>query len=165
MFLLYAAYGISIVISVAVLGFFFFHLTSRGSETDDLTSAIDDATDDSIFVLGRDYRYIFINRNHLSRLGIKHQDYRGRSYADFHTAQTTREFTGIVDRVFISGEQIHHEHQSERDGEYYLLTLSPVKEAGETVSAVAVCSRRITGMKRLEEKVNLLAQRELSWST
>ena len=44
-----------------------------------------ESTDDSIYVIDREYRYMFINKRHRARLGISDTDYIGKSYADFHS--------------------------------------------------------------------------------
>ncbi len=158
MILVYAGFGIMTGTMVGLIGLALFYLAKNSTETVNLTSAIANATEDSIFVLGRDYRYFFINKNHLSRLGIKEGDYRGRSYGDFHSKDATREFTAIIDEVFATGRQILHEHKSEKDSEHYLLSLSPVRGADGSLDAVTVFSKRITGIKLLQEQLRSSSQ-------
>jgi diguanylate cyclase (GGDEF)-like protein/PAS domain S-box-containing protein len=112
-----------------------------------------ESAEDSIFVLDRDYNYLFINKNHLLRLGISGNQYIGRSYSDYHSYEDTQEFTSIVDKVFETGQSIRHEHRSEQDNEYYLLTLSPVKESDSGINAVTVVSKKISELKLMEKEL------------
>lgn len=116
-----------------------------------------ESTADSIYVIDRDYQYLFVNQKHLKRLGIFEDNYIGKSYADFHSPGITSKFTKIVDQVFTKGESTQLEHLSERDNEYYLLTLSPVKERDGEITAVTVVSKRVTDLKRMEQKLRDLS--------
>jgi len=116
-----------------------------------------ESTDASIYVIDRDYRYLFINKKHLNRLGIFEDDYIGKSYADFHSPQITSGFAKIVDGVYSKGESAQLEHLSERDNEYYLLTISPVREPDGEISAVTIVSKRVTDLKRMEQKLRDLS--------
>lgn len=116
-----------------------------------------ESTDASIYVIDRSYRYLFINRKHLNRLGIFEGDYTGRSYADFHSPHITSRFAEMVDEVFTKGESVEFEHLSERDNEYYLLTMSPVREPDGEISAVTIVSKRVTDFKRMEQKLHDLS--------
>ncbi len=114
-----------------------------------------ESTDDSIYLVDRNYTYLFLNRKHLTRLGTQENPI-GRSYRDFHSEQEAVEFIGIVDEVFRTGESIQHEHRSRRDGKSFLRTLSPVKDPDGTVAAVTVISKNITDRKRMEDELKAL---------
>ena len=77
--------------------------------------------EDSIYLVDRDYRYLFINKKHLSRLGISEDGYKGKGYGDFHTPEVTKRFTEIVDKVIGTGKSVQLEHKSERDDNYFFL--------------------------------------------
>jgi PAS domain S-box-containing protein len=111
-------------------------------------SSLVESTEDSIYLLDGDYRYLFINKKHLSRLGISDNGYIGKKYGDFHTQEVTNRFTKIVDEVFSTRESVQVEHQSLRDDNYFLLTLSPVIESDGEITAVAVVSKRITELNK-----------------
>jgi diguanylate cyclase (GGDEF)-like protein/PAS domain S-box-containing protein len=115
------------------------------------------STDDSIYVVDRDYRYVFINKKHLKRLGLSEDEYPGRLYKDYHSPEETRLFIEKAEKVFSRGESVHHEYQSLRDGRYFLLTLSPVKKEDGTVTAVTVLSKDVTDFKLMEEKLRKLS--------
>ncbi|MDD5234470.1 MAG: PAS domain S-box protein, partial [Syntrophales bacterium] len=110
---------------------------------------------DSLYVVDRDCRYIFMNREHLSRLGIGNEDIIGAQYADFHNQAQTRAFREMVETVIRSGKTIQSEHASARDGRFFLRTLSPVRKKGKTgaIIGVAVVSKDITERRRMEEKL------------
>ncbi len=116
-----------------------------------------ESTEDSIYLVDRNYRYLFINKKHLERLGISEDQYIGRSYGDFHSPEITRQFIETAGRVFRMGESIQHEHRSERDNEYFLLTLSPVKDADGDTTAVTVVSKKISDLKHMEENLRALS--------
>jgi diguanylate cyclase (GGDEF)-like protein/PAS domain S-box-containing protein len=116
-----------------------------------------ESTDDSIYLMDRDYRYLFINKKHLARLGISDDGYLGHAYGEFHSPVITEKFIRKVATVFNTGESIQLEHKSERDNEHFLLTLSPVKEPDGKTAAVTVVSKKITELKRLEESLRSLS--------
>jgi diguanylate cyclase (GGDEF)-like protein/PAS domain S-box-containing protein len=116
-----------------------------------------ESTEDSIYLIDRDYRYLFINKKHLARLGVSEENYVGRSYGDYHSPHITMGFMETVDVVFRTGESVQHEHKSERDNEHFLLTLSPVKDLEGKTMAVTVVSKKITELKRMEEGLRSLS--------
>src|SRR5512139_2489796 len=116
-----------------------------------------ESTDDSIYVIDREYRYLFINKKHRVRMGIDDGDYVGKSYGDFHSPEITKEFRRIVEEVFAVGLSLRVDHLSERDGEHYLLTLSPVRNRDGGISAVTVVSKSVTEMKRMEQELRELS--------
>jgi diguanylate cyclase (GGDEF)-like protein/PAS domain S-box-containing protein len=119
-------------------------------------SSLVESTEDSIYLLDRGYRYLFINKKHLSRLGISGDGYTGKKYGDFHMPEVTNRFTKIVDEVFKKGKSVQLEHKSQRDDNYFLLTLSPVMGSGGEITAVTVVSKKITELKKMEEELRAL---------
>ena len=111
-----------------------------------------ETTDNSIYLVDRKCEYLFMNEKHRSRLLMLFDtEYAGRTYGDFHTPEETTMFSEKVNEVFERGEPVEHEHRSQRDGHYFLRTLSPVKgPKGETV-AVSVVSKDVTNLKREKE--------------
>lgn len=120
-------------------------------------SSLVESTEDSIYLIDRDYRYLFINKKHLLRIGVSEGQYIEKGYGDFHTPDVTAGFTKIVDDVFRTGKSVQHEHKSGRDNEYFLLTLSPVAEPDGKIIAVTVVSKKITPLKRMEEELRALS--------
>ena len=115
------------------------------------------STEDSIYLVDRNCRYILMNKKHLSRLGLPIDKIIGRTYGDFHSVKEEKEFAKKVRKVFETGKSVQHEHGSHRDGGYFLRTLSPVKEKDGRTRAVTVISKEITSRKRAEEEVKKLS--------
>lgn len=116
-----------------------------------------ESTDDSIYLIDRNYRYIYMNKKHKTRMGFSEDEYIGCAYGDFHSPEETKEFIGEVSKVFETGESIQQEHRSRRDKRYFSRTLSPVKDdQGKTVASTVI-SKDITLQKELEEKLHTLS--------
>jgi diguanylate cyclase (GGDEF)-like protein/PAS domain S-box-containing protein len=116
-----------------------------------------DSTDDSIYLVDRDYRYLFMNKKHISRMGLSEDQYLRRAYSEFHSPEDSKEFTEQVDKVFENSESVKHEHRSARDQKHFLRTLSPVKDLYGRTVAVTVVSKDITERKRMEEELRELS--------
>ena len=106
-----------------------------------------ESTEDSIYMVDRDCRYLFINNKHIKRLGI--EDYRDRMYNEFHSQEASKRFIECVNDVFETGEPRHVEY--EYNGRWFNQTLSPVKNETGNVTTVTVVSSDITGRKKAEE--------------
>jgi diguanylate cyclase (GGDEF)-like protein/PAS domain S-box-containing protein len=119
--------------------------------------ALVESTGDSIYLVNREYCYVFMNQNHLARLGYSAEEFFGRPYSEFHSEDETRKFEAAVDEVFAMGKSIQQEHQSDRDNLYFLRTLSPVKEKNGIISAVMIISKQITEQKKMEEELRKLS--------
>jgi diguanylate cyclase (GGDEF)-like protein/PAS domain S-box-containing protein len=116
-----------------------------------------ESTDDSIYVVDRNYGYVFINKKHLTRIGLSDDRYVGRLYSEFHSPEETKAFIEKADVVFNRGESVHHEYQSLRDGRYFLLTLSPAQRVYGTITAITVLSKEITDYKKMQEQLRELS--------
>ncbi len=126
-------------------------------ESEEKYRSLVESTEDSIYLVDRKGAYLFMNKKHLSRLGLEEARFFGRSYGEFHLPQETVEFMDQIDTVFTTGRSIQHEHRSQRDGKYFLRTLSPVRKSGQSIIAVTVISKDITELKRMEEKLHTLS--------
>jgi PAS domain S-box-containing protein len=117
-------------------------------------------TADSMYMIDRDFRYILMNEGHLSRFALPLDKVIGKYYSDFHSQEASKEFCDIAEWVFTAGEPVQYEYKSERDGQFFLRTFSPVKspDGNETVS-VTVVSKNITDRKKIEEKLKDSEQR------
>ncbi len=126
-------------------------------ESEEMFRSLVESADDSIYLVDNNYNYLFINKKHLSRLGLSHREYKGCSYRDFHTSGEVREFVKKVNKVFNTGMSIQYEYKSVRDNRYFLQTFSPVIGfKGKTV-AVAIISKDITDRKEMEEELRQLS--------
>ena len=126
-------------------------------ESEERYRSLVESTEDSIYLVDRDYRYLFMNKKHLLRMGLSDEQYAGKAYCEFHSPEESRLFIEKVDRVFKTGETVQHEYESFRDGRYFLQSYSPVKGKDGRTESVTVVSKDITGRKRMEEKYRNLS--------
>ncbi len=116
-------------------------------ESEERYRSLVETTDDSVYLVNRKCEYVFMNTKHRSRLlFLFDAEYAGKAYGDFHTPEETRVFSERVEVVFETGKALQHEHRSQRDGRYFLRTLSPVKGPNGEVVAVSVVSKDITSI-------------------
>ena len=120
-----------------------------------------EATTDSIYMIDRLCRYMYVNPRHCLRLGMPQDDLVGSYYKDFHSPEETLDFTKNVAEVFKTGLSFQREHNSARDGNDFLRTFSPVRTeiSGEEVTAVSVISKNVTEWKRAERLYATLAEK------
>ncbi len=116
-----------------------------------------ESTDDSIYLVDREYKYIYMNKNHIEVMGFSGEEWRGRSYGEFHSPDETEWFMKNVDSVFSTGRSVQHEHKNVRGDRYFLQTLSPVKDSGGKITAVTVISKDISRLKMMEKKLHTLS--------
>lgn len=109
-----------------------------------------EAIEDSIYLVDKNCRYLFMNTYHQRRLGITDGNYEGRDYAEFHTGAETEKFARLIKECIGTGRSIQDEYK--RGGRWFIRRLSPVRnEALERVFAVTVISAEATGRKKIEE--------------
>lgn len=155
-------FGTSLLLLVGVMGIRSL-LSTLGRARDELQRvseeyrALLESTDDSVYLVDREGRFLYINPRYLSRLGVSAEEAVGKFYGDFHGEEETREFMERVRRVWEKGESERYEHRSLRDGRYFLRTLSPVKDANGKVMAVTVVSKDITDLKKVQLELSFLA--------
>ncbi len=114
------------------------------------------STADSIYLVNRDFKYLFMNEKHLERFGLPLDQIVGKTYGAFHSKEDTEEFNQKVEETFNIGRPIQFEHRSLRDGRYFLRTFSPVKDSeGKETIAVTVVSKDITERKKIEEELKV----------
>lgn len=112
-----------------------------------------ECTEDSIYMVDRQGRYLFMNSHHRNRLGIPDKDYKTLIYDDLHTEEETDLFMDLVCDVIRSGQPIQNEY--ERDGRWFVRTISPVNnDIVQQTIAVTVVSTEITKIKQLEHAYN-----------
>lgn len=116
-----------------------------------------ESTEDSIYLVDRNFKYLFVNKIHLSRIGLSEDQYIGRSYSDFHSHDETEWFENSVGKVFETDQSVRHEHKSGRDGRYFLLSLSPVKDDDGKTIAVTIVSKNISELKKMQEELRELS--------
>jgi PAS domain S-box-containing protein len=120
-------------------------------ESEEKYRSLVESSADSIYLVDEKCIYLFINKKHLSRIGVKSSQVIGRSYDEFHSLEETRDFSKKVEKVFKIGKSLSYEYKSERDNRYFIRTLSPVKSLKGKASAVTVISKDITELKQTED--------------
>jgi diguanylate cyclase (GGDEF)-like protein/PAS domain S-box-containing protein len=126
-------------------------------ESEEKYRSLVESTEDSIYLVDRNYRYLFINKKHISRMGFSGNEYLYKAFSEFHSPDETKWFIEKANKVFNTGESVRYEYKSLRDGKYFLQTFSPVKKADGKIVAVTVISKDITEYKILEEKLHSLS--------
>jgi diguanylate cyclase (GGDEF)-like protein/PAS domain S-box-containing protein len=116
-----------------------------------------ESTEDSVYLVDREYPYLFINQKHLSRLGISGEEYVGQPFGKFHASHESELFNEKIDTAFNTGLSRQYEYQSLKDGRYFLQTFSPVKGSDAEIAAVTITSKDITRRKHMEEKLRVLS--------
>ena len=112
-----------------------------------------DSTEDSIYLVDKENRYLFINQKHLSRFSLSRDKVIGRTYGEFHSEEETKEFAEKVKKVLETGKSLLYEYRSQRDGRYFIRTLSPVKEPGGRTISVTVVSKDINERRQTEDSL------------
>ena len=118
-----------------------------------------ESTEDSIYLLDRNCTYLFMNKEHLSRLGLTAKKAIGRAYAEFHSEDDTRELVEKVEKVIETGKSLSYEYRSQRDDGYFIRTLSPVKDLDGRIVSITVVSKDITERKNAENKLQQSEER------
>jgi diguanylate cyclase (GGDEF)-like protein/PAS domain S-box-containing protein len=126
-------------------------------ESEEKYRSLVESTEDSIFLLDRNYRYLFMNKKHLSRMQLSSASYLGCAYSELHSSDETKEFIEKAARVFETCESVQMEYRSPGDGKYFLRTLSPIKGPDGNTIAITVVSKDITELKQMEEKLRVLS--------
>ncbi len=120
-------------------------------ESEERYRSLVESTEDSVYLVDKMGTYLFMNKNCLSRFDLPIGKVVGRPYGKFHSEEKTNEFCEKLKEVFETGRSVQYEHKSERDGLYFLRTLSPVEDHDGNSTAVTVISKDVTERKRAEE--------------
>jgi len=116
-----------------------------------------DSTDNSIYLVDRNCNYLFINKNHLERIGANENQYIGQPFSAFHSQEETELFIEKAEKVFKAGKPIRFTYKSFREDKYWLQTYSPIMGKGNEPVAITVVSKDITELKHMEEEMRALS--------
>ena len=120
-------------------------------------SSLIDSTDNSIYLVDRNCNYLFINKNHLERIGANENQYIGQPFSAFHSQEETELFIEKAKKVFKAGKPIRFTYKSFREDKYWLQTYSPIMGKGNEPVAITVVSKDITELKHMEEELRALS--------
>jgi PAS domain S-box-containing protein len=113
-----------------------------------------ESTDDSIYMVDKNLRYLFMNTHHQKRLGIPDGDYEGHNYREFHSPEDSERFAASIQQSIDTGKTTQDEYT--HDGRWFIRRMSPVRnEALERYFAITVVSTEATGRKKMEEALRL----------
>ncbi len=126
-------------------------------ESEEKYRALVESTQDSIYLVDKSYKYIFMNRKHMERMGFIGDGYKDQDYSKYHTPEETEVFVQGIRKVFDKGISLRQEHYSERDKRSFLRTFSPVIGEDGGIVAVTVVSKDITELKLMEDRLQSLA--------
>ena len=109
-------------------------------------------TEDSIYMIDRHYRYLFINSIHQKRLGIFGENYESMLYKDLHSVDETKRFINSMYQVLAHNNFFSEKY--EKEGRYYNRKFIPVRYQNSSQTlAVTIVSIDITDRVRLEDEV------------
>jgi len=103
-----------------------------------------ESTDTSIYLVDRNYNYLFMNKKHLARIGVNENQYIGQPFSAFHSPEETELFIKKAEKVFKTCESFQFEYKSFRVDKYFLQTFSPIMEDKHEPVAMTVISKEIT---------------------
>lgn len=116
-----------------------------------------ECTQDSIYMVDKRGRYLFMNSHHKNRLGISDKDFRDYHYEDLHSDEETIQFLQLIKTVIEESRPLHNEYK--KGDRWFVRTISPVRNEilGMTIAATVI-STEITHTKRLEKTVCTLEE-------
>lgn len=120
-----------------------------------------EASDDSIYMLDPDYRYVFANREHIGRLAedgkIPERDERlvvGERYGDVHSKAEWTALQKRFETVLETVETRSETYQFRTEQRWSHRTYSPVRHPEtERVEGIVVISKDITELKQREQEL------------
>jgi len=80
--------------------------TKELRESEEEYRSLVESTEDSVYLLDRNCKYIFMNEKHLSRLGLPADEIIGKAYGELHSEEETKELAEVVNRVFETEKSI-----------------------------------------------------------
>ncbi len=109
-------------------------------------------SEDSMYLLDANCRYLMINNVYLSILGRTRKDVLGKTYHDFHSPDETKEFTKKLSWVLEHGLPLKDMHST--NGNWFARTINPVKDTlTSQINEVLVISKDITENKKTQDKL------------
>ena len=123
---------------------------SERKEIERRLNSVMEYTGDSIYLLDREYRYLLVNNELLSRFNLSRDQLLGKTISELHSPEETKEFIDKIKQVFKNSKPIKDELN--KNDKWFLRTLSPVKDymTGQ-ITAVLVISKDITDLKKTKE--------------
>lgn len=116
-----------------------------------------ECTQDSIYMVDKRGKYLFMNSHHKARLGISDQDFHNYYYQDLHSDEETGHFLNLIKEVIEESRPVHDEYR--KGDRWFVRTISPVRnEILDLTIAATVISTEITHTRTLEKTVSTLEE-------
>jgi len=113
-----------------------------------------ESTDDSIYMVDKNCRYLSANGTFLSEHGLTESQIVGKDFSNFHSIEETKIFIKRVDEVFKTRKTTQYEAHSENSGKWVMRTLSPIKGPDPAkTKAISVLSMDITSRVQTENEL------------
>ncbi len=129
------------------------HAEEALHESEEKYRTLIESTDDYIFLVDRDLKYLYANEKYLSRYGVTLDELKKTTYREIHGASETQSFLHAVADVFESGATAQYSYCNKMDQRHFLRSLSPVRDAAGRVVSVSIVSKDITDLKQAEEQL------------
>ncbi|MGQ9787845.1 MAG: PAS domain S-box protein [Candidatus Hadarchaeaceae archaeon] len=128
-------------------------------ESEEKYRSLVEYTTDSIYLVDRELRYLFVNGELLRRLGLPREKVVGKTFGELHTTEETLEFAAKIKEVFDTGKAVTQVHYSKRLGSFLMRTMCPIKDSdtGE-IRAVTVVSKDVTELEDIRQRLAVSEQ-------
>jgi len=113
-----------------------------------------ESTEDNVYMMDRNYRFLYMNPKYLLLHGLTANSYKGKSFGEFHSQEATKLLKKRIDHVFNTGKSITYLHHRKEHGKYFIRTLSPIFAQDGRVNAVTSIAKDITLQKQIEREVH-----------
>lgn len=111
-----------------------------------------ECTQDSIYMVDKRGKYLFMNSHHKARLGITDKDCHNFYYEDLHSEEESVCFLNLIREVIEESKPLHDEYK--KGDRWFVRTISPVRnEILDLTIAATVISTEITHTRTLEKTV------------
>ena len=109
--------------------------------------SIVESTDDSVYLVDHECRYLYLNPRHLIRLGLDPDHYQGTPYSQVHDKEHSQRFESMIKEII--GRSLPVTDEYEREGRWFARRFSPVTdESSGKVIAITISSTEITPLKK-----------------
>jgi PAS domain S-box-containing protein len=138
-------------------------LSELKRKVEDFYLPLTELTNESLFLVDKECRYLFITNNMADNFGRPLSEVIGKKYGDFHKKEAAEILAERVAAVFATGSVTTDEHINRRGNKHIYRKFSPVKSPQGEVIKVAVIGQDITRLKEGEK--NLLTSQQQWQST
>ncbi len=128
-------------------------LSELKRKVEDYYLPLTELTNESLFLVDKECRYLFITNNMADNFGSPLSEVIGKKYGDFHKKEAAEIFAGRVAAVFATGSVIMDEHIDRHGNKHIYRKFTPVKSPQGEVIKVAVIGQDITRLKEAEKNL------------